>query len=286
MKRARGPVLFSLLFVAACVQPEGGGGTPSASLLDAVQERGVLRVGAECVYKGTCFLDPDTGERVGYSVELTRILARDLGVEVEWLDMEWSALIPAIGTGQIDVITQGMTNSPERAKVVEMTKAMDYYPGALVLPPTSPLHGVTDLNAVWAALDSEDKTITFLLGGTQELMTKALLPKAKHRGLDVAAAYMEIASGRADAMLVDAGDAWDMIHATPGGKIWQDRVVYTLTGSMVIRPGDQRFLNWLNTWIDYYSGNQTLRTIKLKWYEARGVPSWMRVLPPGAPGAP
>jgi polar amino acid transport system substrate-binding protein len=224
-------------------------------------------------------VEPQSGELVGYSVELTNIMGRDLGVEIEWVDLEWTALIPAITTGKVDIITQGMTNSPERAKVVEMSKPMDYYPGVVVMPADSPLHEIESFEELVMALNRPDRTISFLLGGAQERAAKAIVPEATHRGLDVAAAYMEVSSKRADAMLVDAGDAWDMSRENPSGKIWRDQVVYTLYGCMVIRSGDQRFLNWVNNWIDYYTSNSTLRNIKLKWYRKRGVPEWMQILP-------
>jgi ABC-type amino acid transport substrate-binding protein len=277
--RGLGSALVIALLLS-CGPPAGEGPSGSRSLLEEIQDRGVLRVGAECVYKGTCFLDPASGERVGYSVEITRLMAQDLGVEVEWVDLEWTALIPAIGTGQVDIITQGVTNSPERAKVVEMSKPMDYYPGVLVLPAGSRLHELETVDEVFAALNRPERSVAFLLGGAQERISKTVLPRAQQKGLDLAAAYLEVASGRADAMLADAGDAWDMIRANPGGKIWRDTVVYTLYGSMVIRPGEQRFLNWINNWIGYYTANQTLRSLKLKWFIERGVPEWMRVLPP------
>jgi ABC-type amino acid transport substrate-binding protein len=266
---------------AGCGGPGGAADRPS--LLDDIAARGVLRVGVECVYKGTCYVDPATGRRVGYSVELTELLAKDLGVEVQWIDLEWTALIPAIQTGRVDVITQGMTNTPDRAKVVEMTDPIDYYPGVLVLPDSSPLHQVDSLDAVLRALDTPQHVVTFLLGGAQDRATRQMLPAATHVGLDIAAAYMEVATGRAHGMFADAGDAWDMIRENPGGRIWRDQLAYSNHGGMVVRPGDQRFLNWLNHWIDFYTANQTLRTLKLKWYVARNVPQWMRVLPPGGP---
>ncbi|GIK41579.1 MAG: amino acid ABC transporter substrate-binding protein [Chloroflexota bacterium] len=265
--------------ILEAVEPALAAAQVPSSLLDGIQERGVLRVGTECVYKGACYIDPNTNERRGYAVDLTNLMAQDLGVEVEWVDMEWTALIPAIETGKVDIITQGMTLTPERLKVVEMSKPMDWYPGVLLLPADSPLHDLTTLDEVALALNQPDRTITFILGSSQERTTKLMFPNANHNGLDLAAAYLEVATGRADAMFADAGDAFDLTQNNPGAKIWQDEIVYTELGSMVIRAGDQRFLNWLNGWVDFYTANGTLRNTKLASYEERGVPEWMRALP-------
>ena len=105
-------VVAMTVILAACTeggtssQTDEGDTTNQQGTIERIRERGTLRVGAECLYKGTCFLDPDTGERLGYGVDVTNILAADLGVGVEWVDMEWTALIPAIQTGQVDMITQ------------------------------------------------------------------------------------------------------------------------------------------------------------------------------------
>ena len=275
-------VLLVAALAAGCAsQQDQAAGEVQASVLNEIQERGKMRVGAECLYKGTCYVDPDTGERSGYSVDLANLMAQDLGVEIEWVDVEWGALIPAIETGKADIIMMGMTNTPERAKVVEMSRPMDYYPGVLVMPADSPLQDLDSLDAILAELNKPERVVTFLLGGAQERTIDLMLPDAEKRGLDMAAAYMEVASGRADAMFVDAGDAADMVQENSGGKVWNDEIIYTEHGSMVLRAGDQRFLNWVNNWIDYYQARGTLRSLKVKWYEIRDTPEWMRAPPPG-----
>jgi ABC-type amino acid transport substrate-binding protein len=263
---------------AAAAQATGAetqGGT-----LARIRERGTLVVGAECLYKGTCFLDPDSGERLGYGVDVTNILAQDLGVEVEWVDMEWTALIPAVQTGQIDMITQGVTRTPERAFSVTFTEPMEYYPQALVLPADSPLLEQENFDEVVGELNQPGNVITFLLGGAHQIMVENSFPQAEHRGLESAQAFEEVASGRADAMIADTGDAWDYIQNNPDALIWQDRAISTNQGSFVIPYGDTELLTWLNNWIAYYTSNGTLRNLKLAWNEERGIPADLAGLPP------
>jgi len=174
-------VLLVVVPLAGCKKEAAEAPAAAKSLLDEIQERGVMRVGAECLYKGTCYIDPDTGERTGYSVDLANLMAQDLEVEIEWVDVEWSALIPAIETGKADIIMMGMTNTPARAKVVEMSKPMDYYPGVLVMPADSPLHDLKTLDAILSELNKPERTVTFLLGGAQERTIDLMLPDATRR---------------------------------------------------------------------------------------------------------
>lgn len=147
------------------------------------------------------------------------------------------------------------------------------------MPAGSPLHEVESIDEIAITLNNPDKTISFILGSSQERTTKLMFPNANHKGLDLAAAYLEVATGRADAMFADAGDAFDLTDNNPGAKIWRDQIVYTELGTFVIRAGDQRFLNWINGWIDFYMANGTIRNLKLNSYEERGVPQWMRAMP-------
>ena len=255
-------------------------GVASGGTLAAIKQRGVLKVGAECLYKGTCFYDPATNSRQGYGVDLTDLLATDLGVTAEWVDLEWTALIPAVQTGQIDMVTMGMTKTPARSLSVYMSDPMDYYPVGLVLHKDDPLNAETDINKVLAALNQPDKTITFLLGGAHEIIVDKNFPNATKKGLDSAQAFEEVASGRASAMVVDTGDAWDYGQNNANAVVWQNRTISNHHGSFVIRYGDDEFLNYLNNWLEYYRANGTLRGIKSAWNAERGIPDDLAGLPP------
>jgi ABC-type amino acid transport substrate-binding protein len=277
-------ILALVIVAAACgsttPNPSSAPGV-STSVLDDIQERGTLRVGAECLYKGTCFLDPATGERMGYGVDLTNMLAADLGVEVEWTDVEWTALIPSLQTGKIDMVSQGMTKTPERLLSVYMSDPMEFYPQALVLNASDPLNQNDDLDAVIAELNKPDKTITFLLGGAHQVLVENFFPEAQHKGLESAQAFEEVATGRANAMIVDTGDAWDYQANNPDAVIWQSRPISQSVGSFVVPYGDQRFLDYLNGWIEYYRSNGTLRNLKLQWNAERGIPAELAGVLPG-----
>lgn len=275
-----------LVFAACTTAPPSPTGSPGADgpdtggTLAAIKDRGVLRVGAECLYRGTCFYDPDTNTRQGYGVDLTDLLAADLGVTVEWVDLEWTALIPAVQTGQIDMVTMGMTKTPARSQSVFMTDAMDYYPVGLVLHKDDPLLQESDFGAVQEALNQPDRTITFLLGGAHEIIVDKNFPNARKLGLDSAQAFEEVASGRADAMVVDTGDAWDYGQNNANAVIWQNRPISNHHGSFVIRYGDTEFLTYLNNWLEYYRANGTLRGMKMAWNAERGIPNDIAGVPP------
>ena len=84
----------------------------------------------------------------------------------------------------------------------------------------------------------------------------------------------EVEQGRADACLTDSVTKIFMAKH-PGVKFLRDK-----DGKLVIfsrevvhpsiRPGDPRFLNWLNNWLEYHHAQGTLGYWCDEWWE-----SWM-----------
>jgi Na+/H+-dicarboxylate symporter len=90
-------------------KPAGG------SLLDAIRMRGTLRV---AIFKDRLpfvFLNNDR-RLVGFDVEMAQLLARDLNVKVEFVEMEeWEALTRLLATDRVDLAMSGIAVTPTRA---------------------------------------------------------------------------------------------------------------------------------------------------------------------------
>ena len=66
------------------------------------------------------YVDSD-GEPAGYDVELMKMLAKDMKVELEVVDMDFPGLIPALLAEKVDMLSVGLVNTPERALALEFT---------------------------------------------------------------------------------------------------------------------------------------------------------------------
>jgi ABC-type amino acid transport substrate-binding protein len=67
------------------------------------------------------FIDPATGEAVGWEYDaVTEICAR-LNCVVEWNNTSWDAMIAAINAGQFDIGMDGITITEERAQQVDFS---------------------------------------------------------------------------------------------------------------------------------------------------------------------
>src|SRR6516162_5981073 len=68
--------------------------TPTGGELDAIVKEGTLRVGIFLQYPPLQFRNPKTRTPEGFDVDLANLLAKDLGVKLDLVDMEWNSLIP------------------------------------------------------------------------------------------------------------------------------------------------------------------------------------------------
>ncbi|MCI8598532.1 MAG: amino acid ABC transporter substrate-binding protein [Lachnospiraceae bacterium] len=129
MKRTQkwiGLLLAAILVVATFAGcGSGGGGEASTSLsnygadyLEAIKEEGKLVVGCDPTIENVCYLDPQTNEITGFIPDVINGFAEQIGVEVEWEILEWSAMLTAVNSGKVDMIAANMNMTLERASQI------------------------------------------------------------------------------------------------------------------------------------------------------------------------
>ena len=71
------------------------------------------------------------GKSVGFDIDLWDAIAKDLGLKYKLQPMDFSGLIPALQTGNIDAAIAGMTVKSKREEVVDFS--YPYYDAGLLL---------------------------------------------------------------------------------------------------------------------------------------------------------
>ena len=107
----------------------------------AALAEGTLRVGMECDYapfnwtqtapSDTAVALPDDTWADGYDVQIARLIADALGMELEVVKTEWEGLPMAVMSGRIDAIIAGMSATEERKVTLDFTD--NYYESDLVI---------------------------------------------------------------------------------------------------------------------------------------------------------
>jgi ABC-type amino acid transport substrate-binding protein len=87
----------------------------SESMVQMIKRRGSLRVGVVASRLPYVLADRE-GKLVGLDVEMAQVLGRDLGVKVEFIELQdLTALSPLLSSGRIDLAMSGIAVTPERA---------------------------------------------------------------------------------------------------------------------------------------------------------------------------
>lgn len=217
----------------------------SGSNLNEVIKKNKLVVGMEVEFYPFEYSN-EKGEPVGFDVDIARMAAEELGVELEIRDMKFSGLIPALQGGKVDMIISGMTRTLTRAKAVSFTDPY-FETGLCVLlseKRAQGVHKVEDLN-------HPDRIIAVKLGTTGDLVTAKLFPEARvNRYRDETACVREVVTGRADAFLYDQISIGKHHRENPDTtRAILEPFTYE-PFAIAIRKGDFDFLNWLNMFLE------------------------------------
>jgi polar amino acid transport system substrate-binding protein len=104
---------------------EQGSATYEASAEDsdveAIQEKGTLIVGITD-FEPMDYKD-DSGEWIGFDADMARVVGEKLGVEVQFVEIDWDTKTMELDSGNIDVVWNGMTLTDEVTASMECTNA-------------------------------------------------------------------------------------------------------------------------------------------------------------------
>lgn len=256
------PVLALVMLAGACASEDegaGDGGPTSAAqavvdgnLLDAIKDRGTLHVGMVLQFPPQMYID-DNGNPAGYDVDLMNMLADDLGVTLEISNLEFDAMIPGLIANQFDMVSVGLVGRPARLEQLWFTCPYVPYRQVVVVNNDSGINDISELN-------SSGVTMTALIGSTAASLTETRFPNAELVELDQAPALLEVASGRADAIVIEEYLALPFVAENPSTSVLNPNAPFVAEeyGAWALPRGEVVWLEYLNGWLAYYISRGTL----------------------------
>ena len=246
-----------LCFVMLAALPQA-----EARTLDEIIKDGTLRVGVNPNFPPMSSFGM-TNQLEGFDVDIGRIIADKLGVEVEFVTTEAAQRVPFLVSNRIDISLGAMTRTPERAKLISYT-----------VPLHSEAMGVitTDKNPVssWQELDREDITLVNMRGNLSVELLKDKLPKAKTLLVDGNADTIRaIAQGRADA-LVENVDFFIRFTENYRNVTWQvlSEPIFISYCGIGVGKGNYALRDYLNVLLFDLHSDGTIGETWEKWYGA------------------
>ena len=112
--------LISILILAAILMVGCSAGATAESTLNQVQESGRVRIGVRNDNPPMSFID-ESGQWVGFDVDLANAVAAQLGVEPELVVVDGTTRISFLQEGEVDMSVASMNHTRERDDAIDFS---------------------------------------------------------------------------------------------------------------------------------------------------------------------
>ena len=232
-----------------------------------VQAAGVLQIGCEATYPPFTFRD--AGEIVGYDVDLAALMCASLGVEPQFVDTQWSGIIPALYAGRFDVIMSSMSYRKERLKKVAFSIPYAEASQALLIR-------ADDADTITSVQDMSGKVLGVKLGSPGEMMKPALdeeIAAAKGSGFsnvkiydDHPSAYLALSQGSVDGVLNTLPTLGQVMKDRPGAYSLVRPVGQLNWAGIAARKEDPEIVEWMDGELTRLKDSGEIYVLQEKWF--------------------
>ncbi len=220
--------------------------TPKTLRLPDLGGRTVVAV-TENAYTPLNFVDPATGDSVGWEYDATNEICRRLNCVVDWQLASWDTMISAVQTGQFDVGMDGITITDERKEQVDFSDPYMVSQQYMLVRAgedrfSTPAEFAADENLL---IGSQTGTTNFYVAVYEVLDGDEANPRIKLFE-NFGAAVQALLAGDVDMVLMDAASSQGYIGANPdklkivGDPLGTEEFGFIFTpGSDLVAPFNQ-----------------------------------------------
>ena len=197
-------------------------------------------------YYGVTFRNPKTRMLSGIDIDLSSELAKDLGVELKYVDSSFPQLIDNLLANQCDIAMHAVGVIPARSAKVQFTQA--YL--------RSDIYAITTKAGTaiktWEDIDKPGRVIAVQAGTIMEPVMQQSLKQAKLVSIKLPMTReQEVESGRADAFMTDYPYSRRMLETTDWARLVAPPQTFHLTDyAYALAPGDKSLLDKVNAFIN------------------------------------
>lgn len=230
--------------------------------LAKIKKQGYFVLGLDDSFPPMGFRD-NSGEIVGFDIDLAAEAAKRLGVEVKLKPVDWDGVILSLKKGDIDLVWNGMTITESRKKQIAFSDT--YLENKQIV-----IVGID--GAIQSKADLKDKTVGLQMGSSSEEALKndasvtAGLKEIKKYSNNIEA-LLDLKAGRIDAVVVDEIVGRYYIAKKPGiYRVLNDDFGRESYG-IGFRQEDVAFLTAINNALDEMRNDGSAAAISKKWFD-------------------
>lgn len=230
---------------------------PAKADLRDILEAGVVKIGVPESFPPFGSLGEE-GEHVGYDVDVAKLVAENLGVELELVPVVSKQRIPFLETDRLDLVISVMGANPERAKSIWFSAAYaPFFSGAFATADME-IESVEDLPGL----------IVGLTGGTlEDLELTKIAPDGVEivRFGDNAATMSAYTSGQVDVLVSGNTAAAEVSEKNPDMSLETKFILKESPAFIGVKKGNYDLLQWVNVFILHKKLGGELDVISQKW---------------------
>jgi len=243
-------------FVAGCSSKQ------SNDSFEKIKQDGVFVVGLDDAFPPMGFREKGTNDIVGFDIDLAKKAAEKMGLKVEFKPVAWDGVILSLNKGDIDVIWNGLTITPERQKQIAFSKPYLANRQVIVVKKGSKIKGKADLKG---------KVVGHQLGSSSEnalnsdKQTVASLKEIR-KYQDNMLALMDLSAGRIDAVVIDEIVVRYNMAKKPGEYVLLSEDFGTEDYGVGMRKSDVSFVAALDKALDEMKTDGSADAVSRKWF--------------------
>jgi ABC-type amino acid transport substrate-binding protein len=240
-----------------------GSPAPDVNLasLERIATRGVLRVGYLPDSLPFAFFN-DSGDLVGFDVELAHRLAQEMAVALEFVPIDRERMSEQLAEGYCDLVMSGVAVTTNRARATLFSDSyLDETVAFVVLDDRREQFASWDAIRARGPLTIAVPDVPYYVGKLRDM-----LPQAVIQPQTAIAPLFDDATTHLDAVALPAerGSAWSLIHpqysvVVPGPDPIRVPLAYP------IGKWDEPFASFINTWIALKRKDGTLDAVYKHW---------------------
>jgi len=245
-------VMLAVPPAIAAMQPAN-----AESTLDKILKEKKIHVAIDVGNPPFGILNTD-GQPDGSDVAVARQMAKDMGVEIEFVQVPSTGRIPALLAGRADVTIASISVTTDRAKAVMYCNP----DGALQIVIFGPQS---------VAIKTPADLVGKRIGITRATLEEATVPKMAPPGTnivwfdEIGATIQALLSGQVDAVAMTSFAGKTVADGNPDKHIETKLPVTTAFYAPIVRHDDFELRQWINTWIFVATQNGTLAALYKKY---------------------
>src|SRR5690554_4572245 len=230
-----------------------------AQTLEEIQERGTVNIGMLVDFPPFGIMN-EQNQPDGFDADVAKLLAEDMGVEVNLVPVTGPNRIPYLISNQVDLLVASLGITEERAKSVDFS---DPYVGIQIS-----VYGEKDIE-ISEPEDLEGITIGVARASTQDTGITELAPEGAHiqRFDDDASAVQALLSGQVDVIGCSNTVIAQLEQMAPGRFDVKFDISEQVQG-IAVRPGSSELLDYINDFLQRVKDDGRLDEIHQKWLDS------------------